>query len=231
MYRRVFQYLVNHFRHRQRLVLERSLVFGSVAPNHRYDKEILFGAGLTEPVKPNPRFGGHWLAVRGPLTVEYFLAAGLPVARFLCDPMLLVSRTIPQAEYRRRGILQAMDHPWAKESLRPPYVPGPYTPLLPVSREPQRTLYMIVQSEGVITDNLSVVMVADSLGVPVVYWRSRQITHYEPFAALDYAEATGRKSFILWDSDPDECHARLAEYQPPRLPDANRLLNLLEELS
>lgn len=167
----------------------------------------VWGAGINGKAALNDPVPLDIRAVRGPWTRRALAAHGYDVPRVYGDPACLTGRLFPELiTFVRRDSIPVLcvpnlnDLAWMSEEANEFGVPclDPHT-------EPLTALETIASAQLVIGSSLHAIIVAESLGIPGRFVRSRVES---PFKYHDYLSATNRKYEAICTSLAEAVAAR-----------------------
>ncbi len=169
---------------------QRVLAIGSILHLAR-DGDVVWGSGVNGKVALEAIRARRLdvRAVRGPHTAEVLRGFGIDVPDVYGDPGLLVSRFLPRTEEPRHAVavVPHFNQRWPR--LRWPgwRIVSPRLPVAHFCREIQR-------SRLVVSSSLHGLVIAESYGVPAVFWNNG--SGEDLFKYRDYYEGTGRNELV-----------------------------------
>lgn len=143
------------------------------------------------------------LAIRGPLSRDAMLTAGIPCPEVFGDPAILLPHVYRGSIRKTKGIGLV---PHLKE--RAVYADRTF---IDVGQDWRDVVDRITKCETIVSSSLHGIIVAESYGVPAVWLRSS--THEGALKFHDYYLSTGRAATPIYDVEA------AFSAQPPPLPD------------
>jgi pyruvyltransferase len=176
--------------------VETNFVCGSVL-THNTTYGIVWGSGLIANEKPNHK-PKEIRAVRGMLTYQRFLDAGIECPPVFGDPGLVLPLVYrPRVEKRYK--LGLVPH-WSDQyQVFENYGSEPDVLVVNICDSVERVIDQINQCERIVSSSLHGLVVADAYGIPSQWAVFNGVVHGRPFKFFDYWSGVGIRSYPALD--------------------------------
>lgn len=195
------------------------LAIGSVLDKAKPGDRV-WGAGFLRPGPVSKAIHVH--AVRGPLSRQRLLEAGIDCPEVYGDPGLLVPRFYSVVVDKTHDTLVLPHHSdWKLKH----FARREKLPMLSVARPPLEVIDAICSARRLITSSLHGLVIAEAYGVPAILWRDGGQTWEPHFKFRDYFTSTGRDDPTVFDLPLRETAGRIDDFPKPVFPDLSLLIS------
>ncbi|MBN2161934.1 MAG: polysaccharide pyruvyl transferase family protein [Pontiellaceae bacterium] len=171
---------------------DRKLYVGGSVIDMARDGDVVWGAGIRDPSTPMYfRTNLKVFSVRGPLTRHFLMARGVECPAVYGDPGILVSRLYPECRSVTRDVPRGIvPHYSEYEHTMQRFQADSGVMVIDPRRGPDEVALDIARCECIASSSLHGIIVAESLGIPVFWWRESEREPY--FKYYDYYLSTKR---------------------------------------
>jgi pyruvyltransferase len=171
---------------------DRTLFIGGSVIDMARDRDVVWGAGIRDFATPmHFRKNLKVYSVRGPLSRQFLLMKGIECPEVFGDPGILVPELYPELLSLEKTVLRGIvPHYSEYEQTLQMYRDNDDVRVIDPRRAARDVVHDIAQCQYVGASSLHGIIVAESLGIPVFWWRQ---SNGEPFYKYyDYYLSTQR---------------------------------------
>ena len=180
---------------------DRTLYVGGSVIDMARDGDVVWGAGIRDPSTPMYfRRNLKVFSVRGPLTRHFLMARGVECPAVYGDPGILVSKLYPECRSVSRDVSKGIvPHYSEYEHTLQRFKADSGVLVIDPRRGPDEVARDIARCECIASSSLHGIIVSESLGIPVFWWRESEREPY--FKYYDYYLSTKRAGDPIADLD------------------------------
>lgn len=176
-------------------------LIGSIISFYNLDNKIIYGSGLMSPYDSIKGIPKRIYSVRGPLTREYLVKAGIECPEKYGDPALLLPLFyVPHCKEKKNGsvILNMGTNPDDSDCFHELCVKLNLNVISMVDYDEWTDVIdEIVNSQFVISESLHGLIIAETYGVPNVWVEFKEHPDYWNFKFYDYFSSISKRQEII----------------------------------